>query len=861
MFKPVNPAKLFARVFAPILFFTLLFASNSDALAATTGAKPATKKAPVIEEIVVTARRVRENVERVPLTVTVVTPLRMKQQNITRTTQLMYTAPSLTVTPLFNTLFNNYSIRGLPTGVATYFDDSPCCTGNGSVPYMDIKSIQVLNGPQGTLFGRSSAAGSVLISPMRPNLDETGGSVNFTFGDYGRADFTGIVNKPLITNELGVRLAVNTNYMRGYTNEIGGSGTLDQEKSQQLRLGIEFDKEKFQNYTAVSYIRLHPNATNLVLVGANPNFPLYNLPAAAGPAVLGTACAGAVSLGLNPDVSSCITQRLGMLANIKSALIAEQHRLDVGGESAIRLEPAPVNGQGTFIQLRDWSVLDSARYDIGDVGPLSMYLKDIFSYESNVNNTAVGAADGIGGLAEMSNAFTVFNPQQIGADNTLHGKTVARLGPATKTANNDLNVHFSSRNGLLEGTLGYFYTRTNLPSTNEGTGNIYQIFSGVLNPDLGSNSAVGFSAGGYASERAWYGQATFDASTLGVQGLKVTLGYRKSWDSSYYTTHPAVYDLASGSYSPSSALTVSSLDTSGYNYLLTASEQFTPGIMGYITQSRAYVPGGINTQVQNGTNLPNYKPIYGPEIVIDRELGGKFNFDIGDMPVRLNAAIYHYDFNDIVETFTGFTGTASIAYSANVAAARLKGFEFSGIIKPSDSWEISFGYNFNDAHYTKWTASDPENVAKPGDPICSPISQPQTCLIDLTNNPFANMPKQQGHVTVSYFPPMDASLGQVTLSASAYAQSLVWYIPSAARQLELLPNSKATISQTGYAVLNLRAAWNDVVGSKFDVALFVNNATDRVYKLSTTAQLLTLGFAVGTYAPPRMMGFEISRKF
>ena len=123
------------------------------------------------------------------------------------------------------------------------------------------------------------------------------------------------------------------------------------------------------------------------------------------------------------------------------------------------------------------------------------------------------------------------------------------------------------------------------------------------------------------------------------------------------------------------------------------------------------------------------------------------------------------------------------------------------------------------------------------------------------------MPENQGHVSVAYDVPMDGAAGSLSLSASVYAQSLVWYNTSSIRLLEVLPTAKPGISQGGYAVVNLRANWFDVMATGFDAALFVNNATDTVYKLGTTPQLLTLGFSIASYAPPRMFGIEVSKKF
>src|SRR5581483_2342661 len=110
---------------------------------------------------------------------------------------------------------------------------------------------------------------------------------------------------------------------------------------------------------------------------------------------------------------------------------------------------------------------------------------------------------------------------------------------------------------------------------------------------------------------------------------------------------------------------------------------------------------------------------------------------------------------NITEGFTGLVGTVSIGYTENVAAANLKGFEIEGTLIPTSDWEVEFAYNYNDAHYTKWTGQDPVNFAKPGDPICLPSSPAGYCFLNLTNNPFPQMPANQGHVTLNWHAPID----------------------------------------------------------------------------------------------------------
>jgi iron complex outermembrane recepter protein len=511
------------------------------------------------------------------------------------------------------------------------------------------------------------------------------------------------------------------------------------------------------------------------------------------------------------------------------------------------------------MELKDWSILNVAEFSDIDLGWVKLSVKDVFSYEEN-KSVVAGPGDGVGGRIQQQGAITFFSGAPFGSSNTLNGNPVPRLGPASETINNDFNISLDLDDGLLESVLGYYFSHTELPGSNKGTSTIYQLWLGILNPALEYQSAFDFNDDSYTRDRAWYTQSTLDLGRLGVPGLKLTAGYRKSWDRSSASGFTPMYDYTTGTYSPGLTRNTSRSESDGYNYLITLAQQITDSFMVYLTNTRAFVPGGINS-INEGSEVPNYSPTYGSEVVKAWEVGTKLDFYLTEnIPVRLNAAIYRYDFEDIIVPFQAFNGSASIGFQANAAAAELEGFELSATISPIENLTISFAYNYNDAEYTDFVATDPFNVAQPGDANCVAGSTPTNCLIDLSKNTFASMPKHQGHATVTYDVPLDSN-GDLTLSATYYRQSRVWYDSSARRYLELLPASTPAISQESYSILNLRADWANVLDSGVNAAIFVNNATDEVYKLGTTPQLLSLGFSIGTYGPPRMMGVEFSKHF
>jgi iron complex outermembrane receptor protein len=851
---------ILSRVLLSFCSATAVLSGACAARAATAAANDTSQAtsdtAPTLGAVIVTARRVEENLQRVPATVTAVDSRQLRLENIVTETDLATVTPSLSIASYFNDLNERFAVRGLSTGVETYFEDAPCCGGVASAPFLDISNTQVLNGPQGTLFGRSSAAGAVLIYPNRPNLSEWGGSIDGTVGSYDREQFTGVVNVPLINDHLGLRFAVNANHVDGYTSLFGLSDKLDGIDNQQFRIGLELKTGGFDNYLVANYLNVDEPGSSLVFTVGNPNFALYNLSAAAGAATFTGVCTTAVNQGLASSVASCVAQRTATIDAIGTRMRATISYLNAGG--SVRATYPSYDGQQQRSELRHGSLVDVAQYDFGDLGSLNLNVKNIFSYDSFTSNAST-TNDGLGGVGEQG-AFANAFYSEFGANNEVGNTLTPKLGAPLLTYTEEFQVHGNLNKGLLVGTVGFFYQDQIAQTENGGTTNVYQLFSGVLNPNLGYNNAVGFVVNSPSTEWAWYTQFTLDLDKVGVHGLSLTGGYRDSWDNTSLTTEAPILN-PSGVYTPSNVASTTSTKSSGYNYTISAAEQFNEDVMAYVTVARAYVPGGVNALGQAAQSLPSFTPTYAPETVLEEEFGVKSQFTAAGMAVRLNADIYNNDFTNIAETLTGLIGATSVRYNENIAGANLRGVEVAGTLIPTHAWNISFGYSYNDAKYTKWTGSDPFNVAQPGNPVCVPSSPPGLCYLNLTNNPFPLMPAQQGHITVTYYLPVDRSLGELSLSAVGYAQSRVYYEPDAARDLQLFPGGLNGVSQGSYATLNLRLEWEDVRRSGWNAAAFVNNVTNAVYATGKIAQIETLGFAAANYAPPIMFGLEVWKKF
>lgn len=770
-------------------------------------------------DIIVTARRVEENLQRVPTSVTAVSEDMLRTESVIAVKDLPKLAPSLSVVSYFNDMNARFSVRGLSAGVTTYFAEAPCCGGIASAPFLDVASVQVLNGPQGTLFGRSSAAGAVLITPQKPQFNEWGGLVDMTVGTYGRVQFTGVVNIPVIGDRLAIRLAANANRVGGYTKQFGTSERLDDVNNQQYRLGVAFKAGGLENTLFASYENIDQSATGSILAGYKPTHP--NLT----PAFL-------------------------------AVLEAETARLEQGGKKAARITAPTYDGQAQLTQMKHASVVNNTQLEALDTGSTRISFKNIFSFDSFTSNSA-GSYDGVGGILQEG-AFAAANYSNFGSNNQVGTMLRAKLGPALHTYTNELQMHAELWGGLLKANVGGFYQHQRAPRNMEGTSNVYKLYS---NPS-GYLNAVGFIKRSVAKEKAVFGQATIDLSHAGIEGLSLTGGYRYSWSDSELTTIAPVRNPVTGSFEPGTSETNSATKSKGYNYTLSIQQQFTSDIMAYASATRAYVPGGVNAiSPPPGSNLPGYKPVYDAATVNTQEIGLKTQFYLGDVAVRLNTAAYNTDYKNIAQTLLGLVDGVSYRYLANIAAIQLRGVEVAGTVVFDPSFSVNFGYSYNHAKYKTWTGVDPYNAARPGDAVCVPESPAGVCFLDLSNNPLPYMPKNSGNVTFQYTAPLGSDVGELGLSASLFTQSRVYYVSAAARDLQLFPGGLDAISQAPYSTVNLRAELRDVAGSGWNGAVFVNNLTDKLYATGKVAQLHTLGFAAANYAPPRMFGLQVWKKF
>jgi iron complex outermembrane recepter protein len=219
------------RVFMKSLF-RIAYASASVIALSTPAYAQAQTTAPVASAedegaIIVTARRKDEDLQDVPAVVNVQTGEDLAKLKVRTFLDVAALVPGLQLTRAGNGITNTVALRGISfnpivagpqTAVELYRNDVITTSGAIFQAIYDIKQIEVLRGPQGTLRGRSAPSGSLTITTQRPDLKQAGGFADMTVAERGKYVVTGAVNVPIVAERLGIRVAGFVSQDRGNTN-------------------------------------------------------------------------------------------------------------------------------------------------------------------------------------------------------------------------------------------------------------------------------------------------------------------------------------------------------------------------------------------------------------------------------------------------------------------------------------------------------------------------------------------------------------------------------------------------------------------------------------------------------------------
>jgi outer membrane receptor protein involved in Fe transport len=182
-----------------------------------------------IEEVVVTAQKKSEDIQTVPIAISAFSSQDIAAHQIKGFADLQFSIPNVSHSQgTFGA--GNFQIRGIGTASVTATADPGVSINRNEVylsdpsiiasSYYDLERIEVARGPQGTLFGQNATGGAVNIITAKPQLEDFGGDLEGTYGNYNFRELRAMVNIPLVTDQLGVRLAYYREWRDGDVTNI-----------------------------------------------------------------------------------------------------------------------------------------------------------------------------------------------------------------------------------------------------------------------------------------------------------------------------------------------------------------------------------------------------------------------------------------------------------------------------------------------------------------------------------------------------------------------------------------------------------------------------------------------------------------
>jgi iron complex outermembrane receptor protein len=803
-----------------------------------------------VPEIIVTANRREERGQDVPIAITAISPQRLEQQGVTKEQDLQATVPSLVVGPngQGSRDSNSFTLRGqgatfqASPGVVVYLNEVALPAGitlsqqGGPGNFIDLENMQVLAGPQGTLFGRNTTGGAVLLVPKKPS-DEFGGWVKGEYGSYDRTYLEGAVNVPL-GEKLAIRAVGAYHDRDGYTRDVIWNKDRDDEHWYSGRLGILFKPtEGITNYTMVYGAHSRNNGAGLVNRG-------FNIPALAQVGLCAEAPVGSVG-GYSCDVYR-----------------ATRAQADAWGPRRTGFSI------DTFAKTQTWGISNTTNIELGD----ELTLRNIVSYQK----MKVGYRyDGDASILQQHDV----DPGVLPADGvvTLPGTSSPvlyrnqTLGSELPRDNfrvwsEELQLQGNMLDNKLVWTIGGFYFDQR-PDGLQGSRAI--TYCPAVQTGLCTASRAEY--GTSTVSKALYAQATFDfgAVSPSLDGLRLTGGYRHTWDHVYgfatqfnYSSLLPAGAVVCGKDSTQVVPEATALAdcrfsgsqrTNSPSWLAGLDYKVTPDILLYGKVSHSYKAGGFNPYAvffgQNGD--PDTRTFL-PEKVTSYEIGMKSDFHLGAVPLRFNVAGYSTDFKGIQRATGDFNLATGAGGSRTLNAdARIRGVEVEASMRPFPGLEIGGNFSYTDAKYKDFTY-----VTGTGTVACNGVVAPGGTA-DASCLDFQYVSPYIWSVHVSAEQPLGNDMGLLALYA-AYSHTSRQFTEAVN-----LPQNQPGAYLEAFGLLNVSLDWRNVAGSKFDLGLFATNLVNKTYRISNSDVYQGGGllYWATLYGEPRMLGVRLKYTF
>jgi outer membrane receptor protein involved in Fe transport len=666
-------------------------------LTATAATEPDSAPPGELQEITVTAQKRSESQQNVPMSITTFGSVALEQKDINTFFDYATKVPNLAFAPTGDGVgtARTISIRGVSGNNVTsfYIDDTPL-PDSIDPRVLDLDHIEILRGPQGTLYGARSMGGLVRTVTKAPNLEEFSATVH---GGASSTDRTSdpnyvadaVVNLPLIQNVAALRVSAFQDYEAGY-----------------------FKRSYCTNPSSAMNLTCTPLATSGLTTVDNVG-------------AIDTSGFTA-TLTVKPLDSLTVTPKFILQRTGYNGFPMADYLTDTANRVGY---PVPTPGTGaptpnemlpsSFTQAR-WFNVPEGGYDSWGLGALtirwtsdlgelvssgSYFSRKVVETEDETDFVYAAITSGAGGVPEPSAITEEKDYQEFVQELRF---VSALKGPAQFVA----GAYYSDTHGRLP-FAAYYPTATapGLDATLLGPG------GGELTPGY-PNAVFGQDFHTDVKEPAIFGEASYTP----LDPLKLTAGLR--WYQVKNFSEGYELGLAAGG-GPAVVSPAATTTESGVNPKFEADYHLTPDHMIYANVAKGYRPGGIVPIVPSGeagtaTDCTAALKAVDPSLSIAQtrtfRSDSLWNYELGaktewlDRRLSVDAAAFYIKWKNIQQEILLSCG---FQYTANAGAAVSKGGELEARARPTEPLELSLGLGYQDAKITEAGIASPQPVGSP----------------------------------------------------------------------------------------------------------------------------------------------------
>ena len=760
-----------------------------------------------IDEIVVSARKVEENLQDVPISVTAITGSALLNAGITEFPEIAQITPNFDIrsdevrgdfAAVVNIRGQNSTTSDLTIdqAVGINVNGAPITRGTNLFGNLfDIEQVEVLRGPQGTLFGKNTTGGTVIVTTHAPVLEEFSGYGEVTVGNFDQIDIEGVVNVP-IGETAALRFGGALTDRDGFGDGVRSDGTLS-------GLDLGDDNEAFLRGSLL----VEPNDRLSVRINAD-----YH----------------------DVDENGAIIRALIDAFPIASPVDAsEDFFLGADFDDAFFAPITIPNG----VEADEFNINGTVKADLGFAE-----LTSVTSFRDQESETSLNFSP-LGGIV-------------IGQDSELFAQELRLAG---------------DYNDKLKWQVGAFYSdetgsdRNNTIGRNQITDVENEAISVFAQGTYALTDRLNVTLGGRYTDE----DRSVELIQLGaLAGTPVpgampdpndpdaplpTIGIINVADAAAILGTTTLDDGSVIINNAAGTTIINDASFDGFSFTAALDYKFTDDVLGYASISRGFRSGGIDGDGDLATEVD-------PEFVLNYEAG--FKADFFENTVRFNAAAWFSDYSDIQiqsfaldETVAGAVGVP-VAVLNNAAEAELYGFEAELVWFPIEDLSISVGVGFTEGEFQDFI--EPRlNVLVPDDPDTLDINEEVTEIIqfDRSDEPVGG-PNWQFNYTPRYS-------FDVTENIRGHGQFTVSFLDDqelAGPEVINLPVVGEDLAEVGSITL-VNGQIDFDIGEDLNVAFWGTNILDNEHASTGFAIGVAGGLAQRTIGAPRQYGIRLKKSF